>query len=131
MFKNSFEVEVIKLLTVWLISVAVLQESADHQDDGRQQDEDEGDDGDDPGSETEVRILEQVPPPLLGPTHAGVGEDEHVVLLPHGGLLHLVLPPVVDLLAARLHKQLTDTPVRQLLAECNGASFWRTANKNI
>ena len=111
--------------------MAVLQEGADHQDDGGEQHEDEGDDSNYPRPETEVGILEQVPPPLLGPAHAGVGEDEHVVLLPHGGLLHLVLPAVVDLLTTRLHKQFTDTPVGQLLAEGNGTGFRRTANKNI
>ena len=111
--------------------MTVLQQGADHQHDGREQHEDEGDDGNDPGPETQVRILKEVPPPLLGPAHAGVGEHEHVVLLPHGGLLHLVLPAVVDLLTARLHKQFTNAPVRELLTERNGTGFWRTANKNI
>ena len=111
--------------------MAVLQQGADNQDDGREQHEDKGDDGHDPRAETQVWILEQVPPPLLGPAHAGVGEDEHVVLLPHGGLLHLVLPPVVDLLTARLHEQLTNAPVGELLTECNGTCFWGTANRNV
>ena len=82
-------------------------------------------------SSPEAWVLEQVPPPLLGPAHAGVGEDEHVVLLPHGGLLHLVLPAVVDLLTTRLHEQFTNAPVCEFLAERNGTGFWRTANKNI
>ena len=91
----------------------------------REEDEDEGDDCHDPGEEAEAGILEQIPPPLLGPAEARGGEDEHVVLLPHRGLLHLVLPAVVDLLAARLHKQLADAPVGELLAKRDGTRLRR------
>ena len=101
----------------------VLQQRADHEHDGGEEDEHEGDDGHDPGAETEAGVLEQVPPPLLGPAEARGGEDVHVVLLPHRGLLHLILPPVVDLLAARLHEELADAPVGQLLTECYGAGL--------
>lgn len=111
----------IKSLTVWIVPVAVLQQCADHQDHGGEEDEEEGDDGHNPGPETEAGILEQIPPPLLGPAQASVGEDVHIVLLPLGGFLHLILAAVVYFLAARLHKQFTDAPECQLFTEerCN------------
>ena len=114
------------LLTVFLILVCILEKGAYNEDDSGEEDKDEGDDSHYPGEEAEARILEQIPPPLLGPAEAGGGEDEHVVLLPHRGLLHLVLAAVVDLLAARLHEQLADAPVGELLAKCDGTSLWRT-----
>ena len=78
--------------------MAVLQEGADHEDDGGEEDEDEGDDSYDARPETEAGVLEQIPPPLLGATKAGVGEDVHVVFLPHACLLHLILSPIVEFL---------------------------------
>ena len=50
-----------------------------------------------------------------------VGENIHIVLLPLGGFLHLILAAVVYFLAARLHKQFTDAPECQLFTEerCN------------
>ena len=105
--------------------MTVLQESTNNQDDGGEEDEEKGDDSHYPGAETEAGILEQIPPPLLGPAHAGVWEDVHVVLLPHARLLHLILPSVIQLLAAWLHKQFTDTPVGQLFTECNRTGLWR------
>ena len=78
--------------------MAVLQEGADHEDDGGEEDEDEGDDSDDARPEAEAGVLEQIPPPLLGPTKAGVREDVHVVFLSHACLLHLILPPIVEFL---------------------------------
>ena len=104
----------------------VLEKGADYEDDGGEEDEHEGDDGHDPGAEAEAGILEQIPPPLLGAAETRGREDEHVVLLPHRGLLHLVLPPVVELLTAWLHEQLADAPVGELLAKCDGTSLRRT-----
>ena len=76
----------------------VLEEGTDHEHDGGEEDEHEGDDGHDPGAEAEAGILKQIPPPLLGATKAGVGEDVHVVFLSHTCLLHLILPPIVEFL---------------------------------
>ena len=103
----------------------VLEQGADHEHDGGEEDEHEGDDGHHPGAEAEAGILEQVPPPLLCPAEARGREDEHVILLPHRGLLHLVLPAIVNLLAARLDEQLADAPVGELLAECDGTGLRR------
>ena len=94
----------IKSLTVWIVPVAVLQQCADHQDHGGEEDEEEGDDGHNPGPQTEAGILEEIPPPLLGPAHTSVGENIHIVLLPLRGFLHLVLSAVVNLLTTRLHE---------------------------
>ena len=84
--------------------MAVLQQGAHHQHHGGEEDKEERDDGHNPGPETEAGILEEIPPPLFGPSHASVGENIHIVLLPLRGFLHLVLAAVVNLLAARLHK---------------------------
>ena len=96
--------KVIISLTVWIISVTVLQQGADHQHHGGEEDKEERDDGHNPGPEAEAGVLEQIPPPLLGPAHTSVGENIHIVLLPLRGFLHLVLAAVVNLLTARLHK---------------------------
>ena len=91
-------------LTVFLVLMRVLEKGADHEDYGGEEDEHEGDDGHDPGAEAKAGILEQIPPPLLGPAHTSVGENIHIVLLPLRGFLHLLLTAVVNLLTARLHK---------------------------
>ena len=106
--------------------VDVFQQRADDQDNCGEDDKDEGDDGDYSRPNAKVGILEEVPPPLLSLPHAGVWENEHIVLLSLGGRLHQVLPVVVDLLAARLDKQLADAPVGQLLAERDRTRFLGT-----
>ena len=84
--------------------MCVLEKSAHNEDDSGEEDEDEGDDSHYPGEEAEARILEQIPPPLLGSAHTSVGENIHIVLLPLRGFLHLVLSAVVNLLTTRLHE---------------------------
>ena len=101
----------------------ILEQGADHQHHRGQHHEEEGDEGHNLGAETEGRIFKQIPPPLLGPPNTSVRKYEHVVLLPLRGLLHHVLPAIVGLLAARLHEELADPPVGQLLAEGNGTGF--------
>ena len=101
--------------------MAVLQQSAHHQHDGREENKEEGDDGHDPGPEAQAGVLKHEPPPLLGSAHTSVGENIHIVLLPLRGFLHLILAAVVYFLTARLHKQFTDAPECQLFTEerCN------------
>ena len=66
--------------------MTVLQQGADHQHHGGKEDKEEWDEGHNPGPEAEVGVLEQIPPPLLGPANTSVVENmprfaHHLTLL--------------------------------------------------
>ena len=109
--------------------MGILKKGADHEDNGGEEDKHKWDDSHNTWPETETWVLEQVPPPLLGAAHAGVGEHVHVIFLPHGSFLHLVLATIVYLLTTWLYKQFTNTPVGQLFTECNWTCLRGTARK--
>ena len=99
-----------------MVSGREVREGVEREHDGGDDDEGDGDDGHDPGTQGGVRLLEEVPQHLLQPADAPLPEDLLLLVL-----LGLVVPVeqlpllVVALHAAGLQVQVVDAPVLHVL----------------